>query len=187
MRSFLRPASTFSPYDPGSPRVEPDVSTPARLTAVQIEDEFRRDAAETGAFIAPDGRLMLRKTGLPNRVGFLPEELTGMSGATFTHNHPGGLSFSLEDIVLAWELRLTEVRVVTTRFRHLAFAFTSVAPDEKELHAAYDLDQRRLVAQTRHKVIVEELHPADFGTEVQHLTWVRLSRKYDFTYLRENS
>jgi hypothetical protein len=110
-----------------------------------------------------------------------------MSGATFTHNHPGGLSFSLEDIVLAWELRLTEVRVVTSRFRHLAFAFLAGVPDEKELQAAYDLEQRRLVAQTRLKVTVGELHPADFGTEVHHLIWLRLSRQYGFTYSRENS
>ena len=187
MRSFLQPSSTFSSYDPGSPRVQPDTSTPSRSTAVQIEDEIRRDAVETGAFIATDGRLMLRKTGVPNRVSFLPEELTGMCGATFTHNHPGGVGFSVEDIVLAGELQLTEVRVVTTRFRHLAFAFTSVAPDEKELQAAYDLEQRRLVAKTRLKVTVGELHPADFGTEVHHLIWFRLSRQYGFTYSRENS
>lgn len=185
MPSFRQPSSTFNDYDPGNPRSEPDLSTPARLTAVQIEDEIRRDLVETGAFIAADGRVMLRRSGLLNRVSFLPDELAGVPGATFTHNHPGGGSFSLEDILVAAELGLQEIRVVTPRFRHGAAGLPNL--QREAWRTAYDLQQTRLMALLASKVKLDALHPFDFGFEVRHRVWVHLSRQFGFIYWRENS
>lgn len=185
MRDFQQPPSRFNAYDPGASSADPDISTPARAAAVQLENEIRRDAVETGAFIAPDGRILRRRTGVPNRVSYLPEELVGVQGTTFTHNHPGGASFSLEDLLLAADLQLHEVRVVTARFRHGAAALPNLHQDS--WRTAYDLEDLRQRARLAPEVRVDALHLFDFGVEVRHLVWVELSRQLGFTYWRENS
>lgn len=185
MRDFRQPSSTFNAYDPGAAPASPDISTPARAAAVQLENEIRRDTLETGAFIAPDGRILLRRTGRPNRVSYLPDELVGLQGATFTHNHPRGASFSLDDLLLAADLQLHEVRAVTTRFRHGAAALPNLHEDA--WRTAYDLEGLRQRARLAPEVRVDALHLFDFGVEVRHLVWVELSHQLGFTYWRENS
>lgn len=185
MHGFWQPSSSFNAYDPSAPLVSPDISTPARATAVQLENEIRRDALETGAFIAQDGRILLRRTGRPNRVSYLPEELVGLQGTTFTHNHPGGASFSLEDLLLAADLQLHEVRAVTARFRHGAAALPELHQDT--WRTAYDLEYSRQRMRLAPQVRADALHLFDFGVEVRHLVWVELSRQLGFIYWRENS
>lgn len=185
MRDFQQPSPRFNAYDPGIALTDPDISTPARAAAVQLENEIRRDAMETGAFIAPEGRILLRRTGFPNRVSYLPEELVCVQGKTFTHNHPGAASFSLEDLLLAADLQLHEVRVVTARFRHGAAALPNLHQDQ--WRTAYDLEYSRQRVRLAPQVRADALHLLDFGFEVRHLVWVELSRQLGFIYWRENS
>ena len=121
-RSAFSQPQTITPavYDLSAPRVLADVSTPARAKAVEIEDTIRGNALETGIFIDQSGAVLKQKQGQPDRVAFLTSDLQKMSGALFTHNHPGGSSFSFEDIALAAEFALSEIRAVTVNARHIA-------------------------------------------------------------------
>ena len=185
MRTFRQPSSTFSPYDTGGLLLKSDVSTPARATAVRMEDEIRRDDAETGVFISASGQVLLRRTGQRNRVSFLPGELLQMRGTTFTHNHPGGSPFSFEDVLLASEYGLLEMRVVDSRFRHITNALPLLS--EKSLRRAYDLQMRRISHTVEQAVRMGHLHPADFNAELLHLVWIKLARQFGFQYRRERS
>lgn len=185
MRIFRQPASTFSPYDPGAPIVKPDISTPARATAVRVEDEIRRDDLETGVFIAPTGRVLLRRQGLADRVGFSPRELRRMHGATFTHNHPGESGFSPDDLARAGEAQVAELRVVTPLFRHVIQDFPNLP--ESKWHALFEIEQQKLAASLIDQVRTGTLNPKDFGPQTIHLAWVRIAAKMGFSYERSKS
>ncbi|MBY0242220.1 MAG: phage head morphogenesis protein, partial [Burkholderiaceae bacterium] len=117
-RAFKQPQGTFTIYDPGFPRLQPDVSTPARATAVKLEDQIRGEKNEFGAFVSKDGGVLLRRAGLPDKVPYTEDELRSMKGTTFTHNHPGGLSFSVDDVRNASFADLVELRAVAPHYRH---------------------------------------------------------------------
>ncbi len=57
MKQFKQPSGEFTIYDPGYPRVKADVSTPARKSAVALEEKIRNDSLETGVFFTDDGTL----------------------------------------------------------------------------------------------------------------------------------
>ncbi len=185
MRIFRQPASTFSPYDPGAPTVKPDASTPARVTAVRVEDEIRWNDLETGVFIAPAGQVLLRRQGLADRVGFSSRELRRMHGATFTHNHPGESGFSPDDLARAGEAQVAELRVVTPLFRHVIQDFPNLR--ESKWHALFEIEQQKLAVSLIDQVRTGTLNPKDFGPQTIHLAWVRIAAKMGFSYERSKS
>jgi len=161
----------------------PDFRTPARIAAAAIEDVIRKDLTETGVLIAPDGVVFLKRQGRPDKVAFPHKELQRAGGMTFTHNHPNGYAHSLQDVRLSVHYRFHEVRVVTPDFRHIASMLKqehmgpilrSFARVEKStLDAVQDEVRRGLV------------NPFDFGKEVRHRTWQRLSAQIGFDYRRQ--
>ena len=185
MRFFKQPTETFGPYDPGAPRVKPDISTPARRVAVEIEDAIRRDEMETGVFIASDGQVLLRRQGQPDRVKYLESELRPMRGTIFTHNHPGGAGFSVEDVILASEFGFDELRAVTSNFRHVAYGIPAF--DSAEWQRAYALAESEVAPMLIEMVRAGDLHPKDFGVEARHRAWARVAKHFNFLYVREKS
>jgi hypothetical protein len=168
-------------------RVLPDISTPACAKAVEFENGIRGQAFENGAFIAPDGRVLLRKTGLPDRIGYDEDDLIAMAGNLFTHNHPGGLSFSLRDIALAIEFGFSELRAVTRNLRHIAMPIHSWPP----LDVFLGVDALGLGIRVAQKVDAmvksDRLHVSLREFEYQHQYMVELARVLNFRYWREIS
>jgi len=186
MRPFKQPSQTFGPYDAGAPKVAPDTSTPARCTAVAIENAIRRDALETGVFIAADGRELLRRQGTPDRVAFMHSELLAIRGSTFTHNHPGGGGFSVGDVDTGKFAMLVEMRAVTVDFRH-------IMRDLHRIPTVKGIENFRLQS---HSMLVETvldmvkrgiIRPADAQKEAEHQFWIALSQRFGFIYRRERS
>lgn len=164
---------------------KPDVSTPARVTAIAIEDEIRKDTTETGALIAPDGSVFSRRPGRQDKVSFPHRELEQASGMTFTHNHPNGYAHSLADVELAVYYSMHEVRVVTTEYRHSVSML-------KRSH----LGQLRRAFRRVESAVIEAVHDdvrrgavnqRDFSVLVRHRTWQRLSTELGFYYGRQES
>ena len=98
----------------------------------QREDHIRTDRFETGFAVDTTGQVLLDKPGRLSEIEFTDDEIARLkegTGVIFTHNHPGGwkfspddprrggASFSPDDIHLACKCALTEMRVVTPRFR----------------------------------------------------------------------
>ncbi|WP_393939900.1 hypothetical protein [Piscinibacter sakaiensis] len=150
------------------------------------ENRIRACLRECAQLIAPDGTEILYRIGTVSSVSFLHQELaTWGRGATLTHNHPNGQSFSLEDVSLAMAYALREVRVVTTTHRHVATMFS---PSMRlPLGGAMAAEEARAAAACRDDVRRGLMNPADFGVTVRHRTWQRLARSLGFDYWREQS
>lgn len=85
----------------------------------------RRKETEKAYGVAQDGAVVVNREGAEDRIIFSDDELALLENCVLTHNHPSGRSFSLADIQLAAQYRLTEIRAVTRRYVHRA------QPDEK--------------------------------------------------------
>ena len=186
MRSFKQPMSGFEVYDAAAPLGKPDTSSLARAALVKIENEIRQDKNfEHGVFVDLNGNELLRRTGAPNKVTFSETELGSMQGVAFTHNHPGGASFSWDDVANASEFGIKEVRVVTGRARYIATgidkiwygsvrrAYVAAQPQGKEL--ALELVRKG------------KLSMGYVALEAVHQTWIIVAKRLGFTYLREAS
>lgn len=71
------------------------------------------------AFSADGEPLFHRTTEAVSRVSFDSAALALLPGAILTHNHPGGRSFSEEDVTFAMRVGLAEMRVVTAKSRFI--------------------------------------------------------------------
>jgi hypothetical protein len=185
-RTFNQPSGAFTIYDPGFKRVAPDVSTPARAAAVKFEETIRRNDHETGAFFGKNGALQLARSGEPDRVSFKVSELRSMNGALFTHNHPGGSTFSVADVQNASFTKLSELRAVTPGYRHIMTAENGW-PAEAAIQRAFDLEAAKARRDVDTMVRSGELSVKYATTEIYHLMWARAAPKLGLTYLREAS
>lgn len=83
-------------------------------TIAAIEERIATAPVEHAVVLDEHGALLVNKVGERREVAFTANEVTRMRGAAvFIHNHPGGTSFSLPDILLAKRLNIQEMRVVT--------------------------------------------------------------------------
>lgn len=77
-----------------------------------VEDKIRDQKFES-AGLFKDGNKVFFKDGEAVQVGFTQEEVDLMKGGTLTHNHPGGRSFTPEDLRLFNRRELKELRAVS--------------------------------------------------------------------------
>lgn len=79
-----------------------------------IENNICKDETETAYLLDDSGNVIFSKTdNKSNCVEFTPEQVLAMEGQVLTHNHPGGTTFSYEDINLLVEHKLKEIRAAT--------------------------------------------------------------------------
>lgn len=186
VKSFKQPKGEFTIYDPGYKRVAADVSTPARTAAVKFEEGIRRDDHETGAFFGKDGALLMMRSGSPNQITYTEQELGGMRGAVFTHNHPNGMSFSVDDITSGAFARLAEVRAVTPGYRHIMQP-DGAWPAEAAIERMYSAEISKAYSDVDTMVRSGELSSRYATAEIHHLAWVRAAVKLGLIYIREAS
>lgn len=79
----------------------------------ETENNIRNNSYESAAVYDKNGKEILFKKGDSGTVKFTPEEKAKMKGATVTHNHPSGQSFSVQDIQMVQALKLEKLRVVS--------------------------------------------------------------------------
>lgn len=181
-----QPTWDFGVYDLALPRQAPDTSTAARKAAVAFEDSVRHDVVENGAFFKPDGALILQKVGVRDRVPFSRAELARASNSLFTHNHPSGLSFSFPDVQVAALHRLTEIRAVSPRWRHMMRPITSW-PSMSAIVAAIRSETQRAHANVHGMLNSGQLSSRFVDLELQHQIWALVSRRLNLEYMREAS
>ncbi len=73
------------------------------------------DHVEVGTLFSRDGKQIFKKYGGPNYIKFDEHEIELMrdpDGAVLTHTHPSGISFSIQDLHLACNARLSEIRAI---------------------------------------------------------------------------
>ena len=184
--AFRQPPGEFTVYDSTFPRTIPDTSTPARQAAVAIEEKIRHERLETGTLISADGQTILQRVGEPDRVRFPESALQRGQGATFTHNHPGGTSFSLDDVALAAEFQFGELRVVAPLQRFIMQPGRSW-PSPSDIETAYNDIFRHAQLDVHNRVTAGELQAKFKGAETMHVVWERIAKQFGMRYTREIS
>lgn len=167
-------------------KLRPDVSTPARWTAVGLEDQIRHDLLETGGLIAPDGTwVVMPRAGTPTHVTFTSLELSRVIDATLTHNHPRGTGPSNFDVMLGARYEMREMRVVTPDHRFIVAGLAGIS--FSRIQAEYTNEEMRVERTLNDEVRRNLLHPNDFEHELLHRVWQRVSSLLGFTYRMERS
>jgi 2'-5' RNA ligase len=95
------------------------MSSPVRKVMEAAERKYESASAEYAFIADKDGNVLLRDktSGAPNYVRFTEGEVSRIRsspGAVFTHNHPAGRSLSLDDVRLARNMLLSEIRASTS-------------------------------------------------------------------------
>jgi SPP1 gp7 family putative phage head morphogenesis protein len=83
---------------------------------------------EVAHVLGADGVSKFSKSGSVNAVKFSGSDFEQMDGATLTHNHPSGGSFSSSDVDLAITANLAQMRAVGTLPDGRAFSYSLTAP-----------------------------------------------------------
>jgi hypothetical protein len=181
------PSETFSIYDAGAPKRQPDLSTPLKKAVIDLENEIRHDVLETGAVFDAFGVMLLRKQGLPDQISLTYAEARLLQGNTFTHNHPKGTTFSIADVQRAIEWDIKEMRVVTALLRYSIKSndctWPSLALVLTAVHAAKQGATRRVNDAVRSG----ELHPQFAEAEYLHYIWIEVANRLNLQYQRERS
>ena len=182
---FRQPIGEVVVPDLESP-VLPDVSTLQKAATVQFENTIRNEKLEYGAAFNSQGNKLLEKVGEPDRVSYSVNDLAAMRGLVFTHNHPLDTSFSVQDVLLAAEAGMKELRAVGPRLRY-SFAGLDGITDLGQLEA----DIRRIIQQVNQQlsdaVKTTQLHIFDMNAYGSHLVWLRVAAELGLTYRREVS
>lgn len=82
----------------------------AHPNVIKVENKNRKLHHEEANAFDDNGNVVLSKGGNSNSVGFRPYECAKVANTTFTHNHPGGSIFSVEDVVFTVKNNLKEMR-----------------------------------------------------------------------------
>ncbi len=90
---------------------QPQPGLAERLQSAEVP--IADDTVETALVFDADGKVLLNKTGDRNSGSFTADEVRTMKDATLTHNHPVGTSLSREDVMLAIQANMAEMRAVT--------------------------------------------------------------------------
>lgn len=80
-------------------------------TMTDFEAEIRDQDYETAGVFNDAGELIFEKSGEKDNVKFTKDEAVKFEGATLTHNHPKGDSFSPMDLKFACKAKMKGIRV----------------------------------------------------------------------------
>lgn len=188
-KSFKQPQNEPSFYDLPKKTQKPDVSTPARKKAVAYENDIRSENTEYGAFISQDGKIIKMIAGDTDKVSVSSGFWSKVAHSTFTHNHPKGSNFSIEDILTAAELNLAEVRVVTKnmRFAISSSKETNIWPSAKEIQNTVDELKPKALDITRNMINTDFINIRFAQHELEHQLWLMVAKRLNLNYSREMS
>lgn len=89
------------------------ISPEFRAALYQVESDSIWESTEVSTVYDNKGNQLFQKQGTEHNVEFSDDELTKLKGATLTHNHPNNSFFSGEDLSVATEYELGEIRACT--------------------------------------------------------------------------
>ena len=165
-------------------------STSLRESLKKAESEMALRKTEKAYVFDTNGNKVFSKKGDKSSVSFTQKEVNSMAGNINTHNHPGGTSFSFDDINVLLQADLKEIRAVTKSYVH-SFSLSPGAPVkdaalsilEKEYKKANETVLKGLVDRVQKKEI--SVKYADFLHK--HLVWEKVSNDIDWVNYNRTS
>lgn len=182
------PSQHFSIYDDSVEKSIPDTSTPLKKAVIEQEDKIRYDQLETGILFDDDGSILIIQQGKSDEVSFSYQELSLFKQRTFTHNHPMGTSFSLQDIIMAIDWKLAEIRVVTPLFRYsLKPKYGKDWCNKSTVKHYFELLEQQADNVISDYIRMDIINPFHANDEKHHYIISQLSSILDLDYRREKS
>ena len=117
---FVPPVATYKEGGLTTDNNGDIINTPATAPAERlaaslhsVEDAKRELDYEVGTLLSKDGEVLKVYGGSEHQVSVPDSDKALFEGSVFTHNHPGGRTFTLEDIMEFADANLHEVRAST--------------------------------------------------------------------------
>lgn len=149
---------------------------------------------ETGVVYDSKGNVLIDKRGAAYSVSFTKEELIKMKDGIMTHNHPRGWgypekslgrignSFSPEDIYLAVNWDLAEMRAVTPNYTFVMKRPELGWGDYKNVMKIIDRENKKLQREFQDRINKNTLTLEQASATHFHILWKRVSKHLDWKY-----
>ena len=174
-------------YSCGDEESETEEEHPeTRKSLASVESEIRNDPIESASAVDPKtGLEMFRYEGTKDSVYIPPKEYPRLKGKILTHNHPNignwppsdprskGFSFSPADISVASQLRVKEIRAVTSGYDH------SMIMPPKPVNIQREIGKH---SYKTYKTVLKDvksgkISPEAGDVEYWHLLWTTIARE----------
>ena len=148
-----------------------------------------RQDGESAAVWDKDGNFLGILSGSERSVLIPPEIRAAMDGGVFTHNHPGGRSFSIEDYGIASNHNLAEMRAFGTQEPGRSFLYSlkpgdSGWPTGEGFSQAWVTTAAEIEAQLRRQVLAGTMRATFANQNWVHWVWQRMAKDLGFSYSR---
>jgi hypothetical protein len=152
-----------------------------------IENLIATAPVERAVVFDAGGEVLVDKAGERAAVAFTAEEVERMRGAAvFTHNHPGGTSFSLPDILMAKRLNIQHMRVVTAGALYIlgapAAGWPALALSDL-LRAVQEADAQ-VEEQFSTQIRAGKLSKTEANRRHWHAVWTQVAQRVGLQYQR---
>ena len=163
-----------SPPSPRTPTPTAPFTQSTPYGIGEFENSIYNQQYETAGVYSSDGKLLFTKDGTKSSVKFTIDELNQLNGATLTHNHPSGTSFSRDDIKLFLNEKVKEIRAVDSEFVHSMINGNSVKMTNKAVDRLYQSSLRQSIINNPNASDIDILSDA----------WNIFANKIGLTYIR---
>jgi len=143
-----------------------------------IESKIAGNKTESLHAFTPDGKKLFTLQGTERSVGIPIVDAKKLKGNIMTHNHPGGTSFSPEDIGLLNKYKMKEIRAVGKEYTHTAKIKKIVG--EGTISSEYDKTRSTVIKQFQDAITDGKMTVAEANANVQHVTWSLVSKNNDW-------
>lgn len=183
----------LEPQPREEPKPETSPATEARIQSLLDEHEIPRldYKHEEARLISSDGRVLFDKGGNKNSVMFGGSQVRAMKDNVLTHNHPKGTSLSPDDLYLAIESDLRQIRAVgRSQVDRTPYAYSFTRPKDgwpdikrvKELVREVD---HRMRKEALGKVLSGEMTTLQANAGHWNRVWHQVQKLVDLGYRKD--
>lgn len=153
-----------------------------RRTLRRVEREIVDRPDEIAVVVARTGIVLFTRTGAHNYVALDDVQIGEWRGAYLTHNHPGGRSFSPQDVLMLLTTRLAEVRAVSEQYE-----YSLLLPDDEweDVEDLVGWVSRRIADNDRIAFNTEGVSPDTLETTFWHRVWLEIAEIRGWQYRRQ--
>jgi hypothetical protein len=159
----------------------------------RFEEDIRNRTKEWCAVFSENGEKILEKESIfedsHEVCKFNDSEFEKMKNQILTHNHPSRSPFSTEDITLAVDAQLSELRVVTAKGTFSLKRNSNCWPEKTWIFVEFEKIENNckpgLEQKFRDSAIHEGLDYSDHDWYIKNLIWKKISEPLELQYQYE--
>ncbi len=170
-------------------KVEKEKKGERLITRLKVREDIIRNLQYEKCYVYnKQGDIIFRKTGESDHIFFTDKEYNKFYGCeVFTHNHPTDISFSPDDIKLAFISKMKEMRAAGKKYSY-SMKIDQNWKDENEWKGFIDeLDNiaEETMDQLRQLIRLKKVSKKDAEDGFWHDVWTEVAKKNKhFTYKR---